>query len=288
MKIAKIIFQITIIVLIILFFTFLRIALPAMPYDWRPFLYLRFILSGGFSGPDYWHVWDIFTAVIGICCIFAVPVEGSCKGLRRFLLRPIALVLVFVLSSPYVNTTVESAHTAYKEYQDRQYQAKVDARTMEIQAFIEIADEAYAYDNSQYQGENYLTAFPELVLEDKYVTDTLLIDYDTMTIGFCFHHITMFELKTFSMEISDQLPESYEWKETLDLVDSGGQLTVYFNYRDGSAGNGCTAICIAITMPDGTTYIAQDLTNPETGYNYFIGHIAGNYYVHIADFPERE
>lgn len=286
MKISKNISGVALVALIILLSTFLRIALPAIPYDWGLFLVLRFLLNGGFTGPDYWYVWDIFTAVIGICCIFAVPVEGNYRLVRKFLLRPMTLVLVFILSTPYVDATVEASHAAYDEYQDRQYQAKEEAHAKEIQEFIQIADEAYAYSNAEYQGENYKIAFPELVMENRYVTNTLMIDYDTMTLGFCFYDITMFELKTFALEPGGIVPENCEWSHTLDLEGSGGKLTMYFEYRDGMVGNGSTATCIALTMPDGTVYTAKDLTNPDTGYNYFVGHIDGGYYVRIDGFNE--
>lgn len=123
-----------------------------------------------------------------------------------------------------------------------------------------------------------------LAAENGYITDTLMIDYDTMTIGFSYYHISIFELKTFSLEPNGQVPESCDWSDSIDLAKSGACLTFYFEYRDGQIGNGHTATCIALTMPDGTVYTAADLIDPDTGYSYHVGHIGGGYYVRIEDF----
>lgn len=264
----------------------LRIALPALPYDWPLVTSIQVIVilfSRELNGTD-WVLWDILVAIIAFCVIFFVPVQGKYSRVRRFLLRPMVLVLVAFLAAPFVNSTVEHAQKAYEDYQDRQYQAKVDANLREIQDFIEIADEAYIYSTTKHTGDHDVAALQGIAINGKYVTDTMMIDYDTMTLGFCFDYITMFQLRTFSLEPGGKVPESCEWSHTLDLVDSGGRLTMYFEYLGGSP----NIMCIALTMPDGKVYTAADLTDPKTGHSEYIGHIDGGYFVRIDDFLERK
>lgn len=222
----------------------------------------------------------ILLLTVGAGAAMLVPCEGERTGVRRFLIRPLATMLAILLIPGIMVPVNDNLETKLR-------QAKVSASHREIQKFVEIADEAILYSNDQHLGHRGLEDFPALAVDGKYITDTMLIDYDSMTIGFAYQHISIFELRTFSFE-KGQPPQESAWSHSIDLGAPGATLTLYFDYRDGSEGNGSTMTCICLTMADGTVYTAADITDPETGYNYFVGHPGGGEYRRIEDFLQRK
>lgn len=222
----------------------------------------------------------ILLLAVGAGAAMLVPCEGERAGVRRFLIRPLATVLTIVLLSGVMIPVNDGLET-------KLWQAKVKASHKEIQKFVEIADEAILYSHNEHLGQRGLEDFPALAVEEKYITDTMMIDYDTMTIGFAYHNISMFELRTFSFE-KGQRPQESTWSHSVNLAEPGATLTLYFDYRDGAEGNGSTMTCIALAMADGSVYTAVDITDPETGYNYFVGHPDGGEYRRIEEFHQRK
>ena len=267
------------IVLIVAVMTFVRFCAIAIPtwVDYR-WYYLPMVVNFIFGKAAT----TIFVLIITAGAVMLVPCNTEPQKTHRFLIRPLSAALVVLVLSGIaipINDKVEDAI----------WDRKVTASHKQIQKFIQIADEAYAYSTTEYQDNHYQEAFSELVIEDRYVTDTMMIDYDTMTLAFCFHGVSNFELKTFQFVEGGQIPESSAWKHTLELANSGGILTMFFEYRDGMVGNGFTITCIALTMPDGTVYTIRDLIDPGTGYSYFFGNgIDGGYFKHIEGIPQRD
>ena len=282
------------IALILMGFTALRIAVPAMPYDWRFLLYFRFIISI-FSGEWFgsnWMLWDLALFLATVCCIMAVPFLRKLGKAMRFAICTLLTLAVFLACTPLVNNTVTYAQTAYKEHQDRQYDAMVDAHHQEIRDFIAIADEAvwYSYNNYGCKEE-----FPELVRQVwagnnmPHVTNTILIDYDSKTVGFAYHDISYFVLKDIPLTDGFTVPDTCDLTNTAFLAESGAKLTMYFNYTNGQIGNGYDIVCIALTMADGTVYGTNHLTDPENGRNYRLRlPISDEGFVRIEDFLERK
>lgn len=264
------------IVAVMSFVRFCAIAIPTWVDYW--WYYLPMVVNFIFGKAAT----TIFVLVITAGAVMLVPCHIEPQKTHRFLIRPLSAALaVLVLSSIAIpfNDNLEQAI----------WDHKVNASHKQIQKFIQIADEAYAYSTAEYQDTHYQEDFSELVIEDRYVTDTMMIDYDTMTLGFCFYHSSKFELKTFQFVEGGQIPASYTWKHSLELADSGGILTMFFEYRDGMVGNGFTITCIALTMQDGTVYTVRDLIDPGTGYSYFFGNgIDGGYFEHIEGIPQRD
>ena len=218
----------------------------------------------------------IFVLIITAGAVMLVPCHTEPQKTHRFLIRPLSAALaVLVLSGIAIPLSKKLEQTIWDH--------KVNTINKQIQEFIQIADEAYAYSTAEYQNSHYQEAFPELVIEDRYVTDTMMIDYDTMTLGFCFHRFTKFELKTFQFVEGGQIPASCGRKHSLELTGSGGTMTLFFEYRGGNS----TLTCIALTMPDGTVYTVRDLIDPGTGHSYFFGNIDGGYFKHIEGIPQR-
>ena len=269
--------------LIVLLMTFLRFGAMAVP-SWIPTMLLSPLIASRLILGD--SLTNVLLAAVSIGAVMLVPCEvqwGQVQRsrLRRFLLRPaLAVLVIFGLSAILI--------AANDQWEDMIWDRTVAASHREIREFIDIADEAIVYSNSEYQGSNYQQDFPELVMEGRYVTDTMMIDYDSMTIGFCYHHIAKFELKTFSFKSGGNIPGNYEWSHSVALSEPGALLTFYFDYRDGQEGNGSTTTCIALTMADGTVYTAANLTDPRTGYSYFVGHLGGGAYEPIENFQERK
>lgn len=269
--------------LIVLLMTFLRFGAMAVP-SWIPTTLISPLLVCRLVLGDF--LTNVLLAAASIGAVILVPCEvqwGEVQRsrLRRFLLRPaLAVLVIFGLSAVLI--------AANDQWEDMIWDRTVAASHREVREFIDIADEAILYSNAEYQGSNYQQDFPELVMEDRYVTDTMMIDYDSMTIGFCYHYVSKFQLKTFSLQAGGKVPESYTWSHSVALSEPGALLTFYFDYRDGKEGNGSTTTCIALTMADGTVYTAANLTDPRTGYSYFVGHLGGGSYEPIEDFQERK
>lgn len=222
----------------------------------------------------------ILLFAVGAGAAMLVPCEGERAKLRRFLLRPLLTMLAIVMVSSVLVPVNDGLET-------KLWQERVKASHKEIQKFVEMADEAILYSYDDHLSQEKLKDFQALAVDGMYVTDTMMIDYDTMTIGFAYQDNFIFTLRTFSFE-KGQLPQGSTWSHSVDLDTPGATLTLYFDYRDGAKGNGSTMTCIALTMADGTVYIAADITDPETGYYYFVGHPDGGEYRRIEDFLQRK
>lgn len=208
------------------------------------------------------------------------------KKLRRFVVRPILAVLAMLCVSSWMISCND-------EWEDRIWDKKVDASHQPIRDFIEIADEAVWYSNNCYHG--YTEEFPELVRpvwagnQCRHITDTILIDYDSKTVGFAYHYISYFVLKDISLSQEFTVPSFSDATNTVILGQPGAELKLYYNYKDGAVGNGHDVVCITLTMADGTVYGTNDLEDPETGRNYFLSlPTSDSVFERIEDFLERK
>ena len=262
---------IVLIVIIMTIFRFCAIAVPTwIHYDWYYVPMVTHFICGT----------TIFTIlVLAICAgaVMLVPYHGYEYRKHRYVIRPIlAALAVFVISS------IGIAGNEYVE--DAIWDRHVTAKHDEVREFIQIADVAFAYSTTEYQG-HYVEEFPELVMDGRYVTDTMMIDYDTMTVGFCFHYIGNFELVTFPLTENGPLPNYPGVPYKLNLPGSGGMMTMYFNdpYDHGSLN------CMKLTTPDGSVYTARGLIDPNNLESHFRGtHVPDDYYKWIEGFPKQK
>lgn len=235
---------------------------------------------------------DILLVAAAIVAAMLLSDAERSSKLQRFLWSPLLCALL-TLGLGIGGTA------AYEWAEEAAYYAKIDRQTQQIQEFIDIADEAVWYSRNEHQNPSDLEAFPEILREGThmedfevathpYATDTMLIDYDSMTLAFCYHHLSSFRLHRFRLIPQEEPPKDHLWSHSVELAHPGAQLTCYFAYRDNQPGNGSNMLCITLTMADGTVYTAADLTDPDTGYNYFVGHLAGGEYQRIEDFQERK
>jgi hypothetical protein len=270
-------------------FAFIRYAYYALP-SWipvmmlSPLMFIRIVSESIFDSSLGFDI--LFWLVALGCVILAAPTPWERGKLRRFLLRPlIAAVVILGLSTGGIllNDPLE----------DTLYDIERNASHRQIQKFIDTADEAVWYAPHCYSG--YTEDFPELVRpiwagnQIPHVTDTILIDYDSKTVGFAYHHITYFVLKDIRLGKSFTVPENWDERNTVTLAEPGAVLTMYYSYRDGHPGNGCDITCIALTMADGSSYGTNQLTDPETGRNYFLKlPTSDDVFERIEDFMERK
>lgn len=273
------------IALITVVMTLLRFCTMAVP-SWidyslyYPLMVFHFMFGGAAA--------NILLIVLCAGAVMLVPCEWEWgeEKLRRFVVRPVLAVAVMLCASGFMihgNDAIE----------DKIWEKKVDASHEPIQAFIQIADEAIWYSNNCHSG--YTEEFPELVRPIwagnrlPHVTDTILVDYDSKTVGFAYHQGMYFVLKDISLCQDFTVPDACNETNTVILADPGAELKLYYNYKGGAEGNGYDVICITLTMADGTVYGTNDLTDPETGRNYFLSlPILDEGFERIEDFMERK
>lgn len=275
---------IALIVAVMSFIRFLTMAVPSWVDTmlYYPLIAFRFIFK------DTWT--NILLIAICAGAVMLVPCDWQWdqewEKWRRYLVRPaVAVVAMLCLSGILIHSN--------DGWEDRIWDRTVDASHQPIRDFIEIADAAVWYSNNCYDG--YTEEFPELVRDVwagnqwKHITNTILVDYDSQTVGFAYHAGSYFVLKDISLTQDFAVPNSCNATNTVVLSEPGTELKMYFNYKGGAVGNGYDIVCITLTMADGTVYGTNDLTDPKTGRNYFLSlPISDEGFEQIEDFLERK
>lgn len=267
------------IAVVLSFLRFLAIAVPSWVDSSviYPLFAVRILLTDLGAG--------ILLLAVGAGAAMLVPCEGERTGLRRFLIRPVAvLLLILILSGIAIGSN--------GRWEKRIYNRGKEASHQQIRDFIEIADEAIWYSKDWHDDAE---DFPELVrpiwagTHSPHVTDTILVDYDSKTVGFAYHYVSYFVLKDITLSQSFTVPDTWDYVNTVVLGEPGAELKLYFNYKDGQEGNGYDIVCITLTMADGTVYGTNDLTDPETGRNYHLSlPTADSVFERIDDFLQRK
>ncbi len=277
------------VIVILLAATALRIVLPSIPYDSGILLTFRFLInicSEEWFGSS-WAVWDLMVVFIALCCAICLPAEGKYRKLQRFVVAPLVILLVSALVTPFVNATTQKAYDDYRAYQKQQEKERLDQTYRDIEAFLEDADVAFAYNlHSQSHDQRFEEAFPELVLTHPYLDgevekighhhcDYVLIDYDTQRVGVIYDD-TLLEFYEFQLRSADQYPSTVK-PTALELDGPGAQLAFY---STGESLSQYTA-CISLTMADGRIYSISGLSDER---NFYIG-LQNTTYQRIEDFP---
>ena len=278
------------VVLILLVATWLRIAVPSLPYNsvsGMHFLGLLIsIYSDDLSG-FAWAPWDGFLMITAILCTFVVPVEYEHRKLRKFFLRPLAVILVFLLATPLVNAEVKETQDGYRALQKQQEQQQRDKTFEEIAAFLEDADVAFAYNtNERNHDSRFEEEFPELLLEHPYIsggvhkigqhhTDYVLIDYETQRVGVIYTNVLL-QFYEIQLEPAKGSPSTVE-PTVITLEEPGAELAFYClseeldQYTDG----------IRLTMADGSIYSISGLSDEN---NFYLG-LQRNNFEKVETFP---
>lgn len=291
MKIWKQIKYPLIVALTVLIILALRIVLPALSYNWGILFYFRLFLvlfSRDFFHAD-WVLWDLILLITMVWVIMVIPATGRLSKPRRFLLRPLLAVAIFVFLTPLATNAIEDAQAAVIERERQQSQKQTDETYANIHAFVEDADVAYVYNTStHHMNHRFKEEFPQLLLTHDYYDndvvkigyhycDYLLIDYDTLRIAFIYTkhgRLTLFE---YQLSPADTYPTTGRQK-TIQLDAPGASLMSYRpgptlqQYTDG----------FALTMSDGSIYTITGLC--ENG-NLFLN-IQRNDFKKIENFPE--
>lgn len=275
---------IALITAVISFLRFLTMALPSWVDTmlYYPLIAIRFILD------DFWT--NIFLIVVCAGAVMLVPCDRQWgqewKKLQRFLVCPVVSVIVMLCLSGLLISSNEG-------WEDQIWDNTVDRNHQQVRDFIQIADEAVWYSNNCYDG--YTEEFPELVRDVwagnqwPHITNTILMDYESKTVGFAYHQGSYFVLKDISLSQEFSAPPFSNATNTVILAEPGAELKLYYNYTDGAVGNGYDVVCVTLTMADGTVYGTNDLTDPETGRNYHLAMpTSDEVFERIVDFSERK
>lgn len=251
---------------------------------WAPGLYLQILSDALFSSK--YVLMEIVFWPVALGAFLLVPADEQYGCTRRSLLRLVLPLLVVLGLSSF-------AIASNDRWEQDAFDRKREASHQQIRDFIQIADEAVWYSNDYYDG--YTEEFPELVRpiwagnQSPHITDTILIDYDSKTVGFAYHYVSYFVLKDISLSQEFTVPSFSNETNTVILGQPGTELKLYYNYKDGAVGNGYDVVCITLTMADGTVYGTNDLTDPETGRNYFLSlPTADSAFARIEDFLQRK
>ena len=277
MKFWKSVLPILCVILILLAATWLRIAVPSLPYDSIAGMHFLDLLISVYSDDlsgSAWAPWDGFLMITAILCTFAIPAKHSHRKLQKFLLQPLAVILVFLLATPLVNVEVKEAQEGYRALQKQQEQEREDQTYANIAAFLEDADVAFAYNtNTRRMGTRFKEDFPELLLEHTYIdgntskigyhyTDYVLIDYETQRVGVIYTRVLL-QFYEFQLQPAEGSPSTVE-PTVITLEESGAELAFYcpseelYQYTDG----------IRLTMADGSVYSISGLSDEN---NFFLG-----------------
>ena len=259
------------ILLIVLVFTVLRVALPAMPSDWNSLLIFRFLifaLSREWFHMD-WALWDLILLLCAIICALAVPAPKAYIKTKRFLLAIVPAVLIFALTSPLVTFYITATQEAYEEYQDMQWQKQLDATYADIRDFLKDADVGYAYNTAtQRHDPEFLELFPELASTHPYTdgngghftgyhaTDVVLLDYDTHRVGIVYFRYGDPEFYLYELLPVDQIINQIR-QQTTHLPSPGGTFVSYSYSYDLEQ----YTDALVLTMADGSMYAVTGLSN---------------------------
>ena len=135
--------------------------------------------------------------------------------------------------------------------------AKDKFEIIEAHHFIDKAEEIIEYNkNHVYAGG---------IMETEYKHDLILIDYDTMTVGFIYKNYTMGELLKIRL-IENEGIKSDKIQYECDLNSPGVKFTSFYPDEDSTH----RTIAIQIEMADGTVYSADGLVD-EDGDTLYLG-----------------
>lgn len=262
------------IVLLLAFIRYLSLAAPSWAFDvlislLYPLVVVRFLSQAYFESEI---LLEILLISLGVGAVICIPRPERFGKLRRYLLRPaLASVIILVLSN--------AAISANDGWEDALYQRQLDASYQQIREFVDEADEAIAYNTSTHRfDDNFLDAFPELALDTvhlvdnqhktvHYVTDVILIDYDTQRLGIVYFRYGDPEFYEYQLKPADQLPKNLLSQLSVDLPQSGASLYCYrvsAELKQYTSGFG-------LTMADGSIYTITGLSDEDylfLGLNY--------------------
>ena len=245
--------------LLLAFIRYLALAVPS----WVNATFLYPLLVVRIFSRQWFHtdiLLDVLLVAVGLWAVMLVPAPGEREKCRRYLLRPAITLAAALLLSNW-------AVAANDEWEDRLYQRQQDATYAAIHAFVETADEAYAYNtHSQHSGARFREEFPQLMLMDHgsyFYSDYIFIDYDTQRIGLAYHRhgtLRFYEYQLKSVETCPDLPQQQNFAlsapgEALVSYCPSGELS---QYTDG----------FALIMADGSVYAINGRCRGE---NLFLG-----------------
>ena len=138
------------------------------------------------------------------------------------------------------------------------YIIKDKLEIVQLHAFLDDADEIIEYNTSTYHVGG--------IMGTDYEHDLIIIDYDTMTVGFLYHpyasaELIKYKLKNNTAIQSENIQCEYE-------LDSPGVKFKSF-YPDESSKHRTTAI--EIEMSDGSFYSLEGMVDKDSGYTMFLG-----------------
>ena len=247
------------IVLLVAVFAFIRYITMAVP-SWvnasliYPLLVMRLLLE------DTWT--SVILLGIGAAIIMCVPCGGAWEKLRRFLLRPALAVLVILGLSNF-------AIAANDSWEDQLYQRRMYATYAQIHAFVDVADEAFAYNtHSQHFDNRFRKEFPQLLLETMhsdgihyYYSDYILIDYDTHRVGVVYNQYGILRFFVYQLEPVDSYPVLPQ-QNTIALSAPGATLKSFCRERELSQ----YTDGFALIKEDGSIYAITGLCDKKNLY----------------------
>ena len=162
--------------------------------------------------------------------------------MKNIILKLFAIILLAVILS---GCDVAAHELEFRMERERQRQ--------EFNSFMEIADEALCYNDNSY--------FGDALMDSEFFRNTILIDYDSMTVGFLFNGGAGDEFYKYRLKESE--PVSNENIQAAAVLHSPGAALTTF-YPNEQQPHRTTAI--QLETEDGRFFTAQNLTEPDTGF----------------------
>ncbi len=125
-----------------------------------------------------------------------------------------------------------------------------------IESFMERAEAVMEYNTATY----YMGGIDGIDTEHSLI----IIDYDTMEIGFLLDGIYNYE--EFQLIKGEEITD-YNIQATADLPFPAKKFTSFYTEENLKH----RTIAMQITMEDGTVYVLDNMTEEKTGYEYFLG-----------------
>ena len=136
---------------------------------------------------------------------------------------------------------------------DISFKVKRNRQRAQFEAFMKVADEALCYNDNSY--------FGDALMDSQFYRNTILIDYDSMSVGFLFNSSAGDEFYQFELKESEPISNANVQAEA-NLHSPGATLTTF--YPDEQHAHRTTAI--QLETEDGRSFTAIDLTEPDTGF----------------------